>query len=87
MQFHLLLKREIAMKQRKVPAGCWPILILLALALLGCKIGDDVLRLVESADTAGCKVLCDLAGESFVMYSYETDSCWCTSADGLPVER
>ena len=74
---------------KKVKAGCWStaLLILLALALLGCGIADGVRKFAEPIDRGGCRVSCELAGEDFVTYAYETDSCWCQTANGSLVER
>ncbi len=83
---HRLLPSHNPQRSKAKPAGCWTMPLVL-LVLLSCSIAEGVRKFAEPIDRGGCRVDCRLAGEDFIMYSYETDSCWCQTADGSLVER
>ena len=76
------------MRWSNKPAGCWhtALLILLALALLGCGLADAVQRVAEPIDESGCQSDCKRAGMEFARYIYETHACWCSGIDGSEVK-
>ena len=76
------------MKWSDKSAGCWhtALLILLALALLGCGLANAVQKVAEPIDESGCRSDCERACMEFARYIYETHSCHCLDAGGNEVK-